>query len=197
MLWAIREVRVLSTDLPGKLDSASIDKTVGCSQHEHDRDRERRHPLPEHPPAGYQWLVGEPPFDPDRHLALEPPAEVATLSELGYPDAEIEPTATPVAVSAPFRVLNDEGIAVMEPRRVSWRPGGKCGLQPRINAWIDRLRGVPSVTACSSREKWLTPSTMTHSASSPADEHIAAMTAARLRPCADRRGSMDRKPLGS
>ena len=71
-------------------------------------------PFPEHPPAGYQWLAGEPPFDPDRHLALEPPAEVVTLAELGYPDAEIEPTATPVAVSAPFRVLSDEGAAVMQ-----------------------------------------------------------------------------------
>ena len=46
--------------------------------------------------------------------------------------------------------------------------------QPRISAWIDRLRGVPPVTARSSREKWLTPSTMTHSASSPADAHTAA-----------------------
>ena len=71
-------------------------------------------PFPEHLPESYQWLAGEPPFDPDRHLALEPPAEVATLSELGYPDAEIEPTATPVAVSAPFRVLSDEGVAVMQ-----------------------------------------------------------------------------------
>lgn len=71
-------------------------------------------PFPEHPPAGYRWLAGEPPFDPDRHLALEPPAEVVTLAEFGYPDAEIEPTATPVAVSAPFRVLSDEGAAVMQ-----------------------------------------------------------------------------------
>ena len=51
---------------------------------------------------------------PDRHLALEPPAEVVTLSDLGYRDAEIEPTATPVAASAPFRVLSDEGAAVMQ-----------------------------------------------------------------------------------
>ena len=51
--------------------------------------------FPDSPPASYTWLAGEPPFDPDRHLALEPPTEVVTLSDLGYRDAEIEPTGNP------------------------------------------------------------------------------------------------------
>ena len=43
-------------------------------------------PFPEHPPAGYQWLAGEPPFDPGRHLALEPPEAVASRLESAIED---------------------------------------------------------------------------------------------------------------
>ncbi len=70
-------------------------------------------PFPAEPPPGYAWLEDEPDFDPGRHLALEAPASVTTLAELGYSPAEIAPTATPAAVSAPFRILSDEGAEVM------------------------------------------------------------------------------------
>ena len=70
-------------------------------------------PFPEARPPGYAWLPDEPAFDPGEHLALEPPAGVTGLAELGYGDAEIEPTATPVAISEPFRVLSDEGAGIM------------------------------------------------------------------------------------
>ncbi len=64
-------------------------------------------------PAGYEWFDDEPRFDPDRHLALTEPDEVLLLSDLGYSAAEIDPTATPVALSSPFRVLSDEGAEIM------------------------------------------------------------------------------------
>ena len=70
-------------------------------------------PFPATQPPGYEWLVDEPTFDPDRHLAIEEPAFVRSLEEFGYAAEEIEPTATPVAVSAPFRVLSDEGAEIM------------------------------------------------------------------------------------
>jgi len=70
-------------------------------------------PFPEDRPAGYEWLPHEVPFDPGKHLALEPPASVVGLAELGYGKDEIEPTATPVGASAPFRVLSDEGAEIM------------------------------------------------------------------------------------
>ena len=110
----IRALRVLSTDLPGRLGYASVIKTMSAARMNTIKTAGAAVPFPENPPASYQWLAGEPPFDPDRHLALEPPTEVVTLSDLGYRDAEIEPTATPVAASAPFRVLSDEGAAVMQ-----------------------------------------------------------------------------------
>ena len=70
-------------------------------------------PFPEERPVGYEWLPDEVPFDPDKHLALESPASVVDLAELGYSEAEIGPTATPVATSAPFRVLSDAGAEIM------------------------------------------------------------------------------------
>ena len=70
-------------------------------------------PFPRELPPGYEWLPDEVPFDPNEHLALEPPGEAIGLADLGYSEAEIEPTATPVAVSTPFRVLSDAGAEIM------------------------------------------------------------------------------------
>ena len=70
-------------------------------------------PFPETQPAGYEWFDDEPAFDPERHLRLEEPEEVVMLADLGYDQAEIATKATPVAASSPFRILSDEGAAVM------------------------------------------------------------------------------------
>jgi hypothetical protein len=70
-------------------------------------------PFPEDQPPGYGWLDDEPAFDPARHVQIEPPAGVIMLSELGYDAATIAPTATEVAASQPFRILSDEGAAVL------------------------------------------------------------------------------------
>lgn len=70
-------------------------------------------PFPSSQPPGYDWLPDEPSFDPDRHLALTEPDSLLMLADLGYSDDDIAPTATPVAASSPFRVLSDEGAAVM------------------------------------------------------------------------------------
>lgn len=70
-------------------------------------------PFPETQPGGYEWFDGEPVFDPGHHLQLEEPDEVIMLADLGYDQAEIDTKATPVAASSPFRILSDEGAAVM------------------------------------------------------------------------------------
>ncbi len=70
-------------------------------------------PFPNTQPTGYEWFEDEPVFDPERHLQLEEPSEVITLAELGYDRAEIATKATPVAASSPFRMLSDEGAAVL------------------------------------------------------------------------------------
>ena len=70
-------------------------------------------PFPETQPTGYQWLDGEPVFDPEFHLELEEPDEVVMLADLGYGPDEVATKATAAAASSPFRVLSDEGAAVM------------------------------------------------------------------------------------
>ncbi len=70
-------------------------------------------PFPNTQPTGYEWFEDEPVFDPERHLQLEEPSEVITLAELGYDRAEIATKATAVAASSPFRMLSDEGAAVL------------------------------------------------------------------------------------
>ncbi len=70
-------------------------------------------PFPSKQPPGYTWMANEPTFDPDVHLQLETPASSTSLAEFGYDTATIAPTATSVAVSAPFRVMSDEGASVL------------------------------------------------------------------------------------
>jgi hypothetical protein len=69
--------------------------------------------FPEELPDGYEWFDDEQPFDPDRHLALTEPDDIVTLADLGYREADISGTATPIAISSPFRLLSDEGADVM------------------------------------------------------------------------------------
>lgn len=71
-------------------------------------------PFPTCQPQGYAWLEDEPAFDPERHLQLEEPADIVMLADLGYDAASMRGKATPVAASAPFRVLSAEGAAVMQ-----------------------------------------------------------------------------------
>lgn len=70
-------------------------------------------PFPDELPPGYEWFTDEPEFDPDRHLALEEPAEVIALHDLGYTAEETATKATSIAASSPFRVLSDDGAEVM------------------------------------------------------------------------------------
>jgi len=62
-------------------------------------------------PVGYEMLADEPSYDAHRHLALEPPQKVWALTDLGYEAADVERCASDVAITAPFRLLSDEGVA--------------------------------------------------------------------------------------
>lgn len=70
-------------------------------------------PFPDRQPPGYEWFENEVTFDPARHLALEAPKRVRYLDEFGYGDDDMLGKATRFAVSDAFRVLSDEGAAVL------------------------------------------------------------------------------------
>lgn len=75
-------------------------------------------PFPSQTPAGYTPLLDEPCYDPRRHLALEKPASVTHLAELGYDAEQIRACPSDLAITAPFRLLSDEGVeAVAETAR--------------------------------------------------------------------------------
>lgn len=59
-------------------------------------------------------IIDDPAFDPAVHLALERPASMLSLSDLGY-GQDIKPTtASPIAAMSCFRILSDEGVAAMQ-----------------------------------------------------------------------------------
>ena len=60
-------------------------------------------------PAGMGIAEGDVAWD-RRYLQLEPPARVHTFAEFGQPDADA--LLSPMAVTEPFRILSDEGVAV-------------------------------------------------------------------------------------
>ena len=71
-------------------------------------------PFPASLPDGYEMREDEPPFEPARHLALEPPTRSWSLAELGYDAARIAGLPSPLAVAGPFRLLSPEGAATLE-----------------------------------------------------------------------------------
>ncbi len=102
-------------------------------------------PFPETQPDGYEWLDDEPTFDPAVHLQLEAPDEIVMLADLGYSADEIATKATQVAASSPFRLLSDEGAAVM--LTIARR------LRPYARAAGDRIENM--VRGGCYRSRWL------------------------------------------
>lgn len=67
--------------------------------------------LPPGPP-GYEPVRSDVPWDP-AYLALEPPERVVLLEELGE-DAAGPTALSPVAITSPFRILSDDGVAAAQ-----------------------------------------------------------------------------------
>lgn len=58
-------------------------------------------------------ISDDPPFDSNRHLALEQPVFTLSLAELGYGPEVRATTASDIAASSCFRILSEEGVAAM------------------------------------------------------------------------------------
>jgi hypothetical protein len=69
--------------------------------------------FPSQMPAGFEPLQNEPVFDAAKHLALERPDQVTSLTELGYSEADISDCPTDLGITSTFRVLSDEGAACL------------------------------------------------------------------------------------
>lgn len=71
-------------------------------------------PLPPDRPTNITRVIEEPDFDPARHLALEMPERRWTLEEFGYSEELRMRSPSPVAITSPFRVLSEEGVAALQ-----------------------------------------------------------------------------------
>lgn len=70
--------------------------------------------FPSDRPSYIKRTIDEPVFDPKRHLQLTPPQRVWTLEEFGYDATLRARSASPIAITSPFRVLSDEGVAALQ-----------------------------------------------------------------------------------
>lgn len=70
-------------------------------------------PFPSERPPSYIKLENEPVFDARKHLSLGAPETILSLSQLGYTDAQVKDCPTAFGVSTAFKILSDEGVAVM------------------------------------------------------------------------------------
>ncbi|MFE3638537.1 hypothetical protein [Streptomyces sp. NPDC059168] len=72
------------------------------------------HIFPGTVPPGYAYLEDEPVFDAARDLSMELPDSSVGLSDLGYSQAFRDNYGSDLAVSAPFRLLSDAGVARLQ-----------------------------------------------------------------------------------
>lgn len=70
-------------------------------------------PFPARAPDVYETLSNEPGYDPRQHLAPEFPSKIWTLADFAYDESDIANVPGPVAITTPFRLMSDEGIAAM------------------------------------------------------------------------------------
>ena len=69
--------------------------------------------FPDQRPTEYIKLEDEPTFNPSKHLQLEKPQKTVSLTELGYSATDVKTCPSEFGVSSAFRILSDEGLAVM------------------------------------------------------------------------------------
>jgi len=70
-------------------------------------------PFPNERPASYVKYNNEPEFSAKRHLDLGQPEKLLSLKDLGYSDAQIADCPSAFGVSSAFKILSDEGLAIM------------------------------------------------------------------------------------
>ena len=99
-------------------------------------------PFPSERPPSYLKYDGEPSFLAAQHLALERPEKVTTLKELGYSDEKIAECPSPFGVSSAFKILSDEGLAVMREICLKMYDNRNVSVGTGVNRLGSYCRGV-------------------------------------------------------
>lgn len=93
-------------------------------------------------PPEYIKLENEPVFNAERHLKLEIPQSKASLSDLGYDDDEIEACPSSFGVCSAFRILSDEGVAVMRELCLKMYDNRNISVGTGVNRLGSYIRGA-------------------------------------------------------
>lgn len=98
--------------------------------------------FPKQRPPEYIKLEGEPAFNAARHLQLEAPQQVTTLQALGYDASIVNDCPSEFGVSSAFRILSDEGLAVMRESCLKMYDNRNISVGTGVNRLGSYVRGA-------------------------------------------------------
>lgn len=98
--------------------------------------------FPDQRPPEYIKLSGEPTFDAARHLQLEKPQSVTSLGALGYRNEEIAKCPSDFGVCSAFRILSDEGLAIMRDICLKMYDNRNISVGTGVNRLGSYIRGA-------------------------------------------------------
>lgn len=98
--------------------------------------------FPDQRPPEYIKLDGEPQFNAQKHLQLEQPSRVSSLKELGYSGEDVVDCPSEFGVSSAFRILSDEGLAVMRDSCLKMYHNRNTSVGTGVNRLGSYVRGA-------------------------------------------------------
>lgn len=99
-------------------------------------------PFPNERPPTYIKLENEPVFDATKHLDLGQPETVISLEQLGYSKNEIKNCPSNFGLSATFKILSTEGVAVMQQTCKAMYSNRNISVGTGINRLGSYIRGA-------------------------------------------------------
>ena len=98
--------------------------------------------FPSQRPPEYIKLEGEPEFNAAKHLQLENPESLKTLTQLGYSKKDIKNCPSDFGVSSAFRILSDQGLAVMRDICLKMYSNRNTSVGTGVNRLGSYIRGA-------------------------------------------------------
>ena len=98
--------------------------------------------FPDQRPTEYIKLDGEPTFNASKHLQLENPEKITSLQALGYSKEAIKDCPSDFGVSSAFRILSDEGLAIMRDSCLKMYDNRNISVGTGVNRLGSYVRGA-------------------------------------------------------
>ncbi len=99
-------------------------------------------PFPKDRPASYIKLANEPVFKAEKHLTLGTPETIISLLDIGYSETQIKDCSSTFGISSAFKILSNEGIAVMHEICTAMYKNRNISIGTGINRLGSYIRGA-------------------------------------------------------